>query len=264
MKAISITLIILSFNLFSINNFYIFAANNELNQYLYLAQQNADDLKYTESLIFCEKALNIDKKCLDCLFLKTNVLFKLKQYDTAIITISQYIKIKNDNPESYLLKGILYYNLNKYNEAIKEYSFAINLDPFVNRYYHYRALAYLKLKENTNALNDLNTAIEMQNFSMLIYNLFENEKLYIQYQLRGEIKLENNFIEEGCRDLFISSLASYFPLELNKLYQSKCTACDKKFLLIKDKYKNQIEKLKIERLQKHMEDIKRHANKKNK
>lgn len=84
---------------------------------------------------------------------KSNIKYKLREYEKALSFIDLALDINNKIPAIYKLKGEIYIKLHKFNEAIFCYDEALKLGEHEATFYLSKGIAYLYLKENEKAVN---------------------------------------------------------------------------------------------------------------
>ena len=102
--------------------------------------QNADDFaeqcaslfkqgRYEESLLYCDKALEIDPNHVLALGNKGVALGNLGRYEEAISYFDKALEIDPNNADALYNKGFALYNLGRYKEAISYFDKALEIDP---------------------------------------------------------------------------------------------------------------------------------------
>ncbi len=181
--------------------------------------QNADEF-YISSQDFVEKgelklalrsidrALSIDSSIADYYLQRANIHFQMELYDQTIKDCYKALKLKNDNPDIYILRGKVcqitqsyggailffgkaikyssendilfeaflnrgkaYYELRKYLDAKNDYASAYDIDPESIDLLVSMSENYLKINDKSNALSNLKAAIEIDSSYSPAYEL---------------------------------------------------------------------------------------------
>ena len=86
---------------------------------------------------------------------------KYIEYDQAILSLDEVIKLDPQNFEAYFNKGNCYMNMGKYNKAIDSYTNCIEVKPDYYDAFSNRGQAYFYLKDNQAACADYKKADEL-------------------------------------------------------------------------------------------------------
>ncbi len=92
---------------------------------------------------------------------KTRVYYRLKDYENAVLSIDNCIKLDNKNAESHYFKGLILNDTGKFEEAKASIYEAIKLNPSVAKYYYQMARSYQGIKDYNSALLYSKEAIEL-------------------------------------------------------------------------------------------------------
>lgn len=82
----------------------------------------------------------------------------VKQYDQAIASFSEAIKLDPKSVQAYNNRGIAYCNKGNFDQAISDFSHVIEIDPNNGKAYNNRAVAYLMKGEKDQARQDVDKA----------------------------------------------------------------------------------------------------------
>jgi len=123
-------------------------------------------------------------------FLNRGIAYYSKsEFDYAIGSLNQAIRVKPDYFEAYLYRGLCYAGKKSFNEAISDYNKAVELNPKNEEVYFTRGLSYASLGDLNNALSNYNKAIEL------------NPKYVQAYLNRAFVKINKGSIEEALLDI---------------------------------------------------------------
>lgn len=101
-------------------------------------------------------------------------------YRDAVNSLTTVIKVKQDEFEAYLLRGIAKYNLDDLIGAEQDFSRAITLHPLYSHAYHYRGVTRDRLQDYYKALSDLDKAIELDPFNAEVFIARGSVKLHME------------------------------------------------------------------------------------
>ena len=132
-------------------------------------------------------------------------LRKATQYDEARAVLDAILKLSPDSSFAIEESGQLHYTRGNFEESIKLYSRAIELgaangdsDELIAGYFNSRALAWLELEKGKSAANDVAQSL----------SIFENAGAYLT---RAKLALEDERLQEACRDLDKASSLDPYP-----------------------------------------------------
>ena len=109
----------------------------------------------------CQKALDLDPKCLAALNTQSLILSLIKNFEKAIAAIEQAINLE---PQQVLLRanrGIILARANRYTEAIAECEQAIKQNPKHESGYYGKACCYALQGDIGQAIDNLQKAIDI-------------------------------------------------------------------------------------------------------
>lgn len=121
-------------------------------------------------------------KTLDKKFNQGLYLQQIGHYSEAKLIYKEILKLQPGNPDALHLKGLTYYYLREFNSAIESISEAIKINSHIADFYSHRGLAFHAIKDNDNALKDYEKAIALRpNFAQAYSNkgllLLDNKKI---------------------------------------------------------------------------------------
>jgi tetratricopeptide (TPR) repeat protein len=155
-----------------------FAYSQYAEEFYAASQDLVEKGEYQLALGSIDKALAIDSSKVNYYLLRANIHFKLEQYDKTIKDCYRAIKLKNDIPEIYILRGKVCQVTESYGGAILFFGKAIKyssendilFDAFLNR-----GKAYFKLKKFSEAKSDFISAYDINPESVdLLVSMSEN------------------------------------------------------------------------------------------
>jgi tetratricopeptide (TPR) repeat protein len=109
-----------------------------------------------------EKGLEFHPEDRQMLLNKSIAYVQLKDYDSAITTLTQLVKLQPKYTNAILTLGAAYEEKGDTLLAIENYNKAINVDKYYAPSYAQRALLYYKQENYTDALKDLDEAIRLE------------------------------------------------------------------------------------------------------
>jgi len=95
---------------------------------------------------------------------------KMKNYDEAINSFRNSIKLKDDLHVTYINRGSVYEDLEKFDDAIRDYKKAIEINPKAYLAYNNLGNIFIKIGKLEDAINNLNIAT-LSNTFLPFYNL---------------------------------------------------------------------------------------------
>ncbi len=103
---------------------------------------------------------------------KIIVAIELNQFVDALFEINKLIKVENDNPEYYYLRGLCYYKTQNYKFAEDDFGKAITSNYKPDESYYYRGLAKFYQSKNADACSDWVNALKNGHFRSqeMLYN----------------------------------------------------------------------------------------------
>ncbi|OFX88334.1 MAG: hypothetical protein A2W99_07615 [Bacteroidetes bacterium GWF2_33_16] len=127
---------------------------NILEAHIALADVLYKAKKYDPSIESCNKALQIDSKSTDALWIRSKVYKEKIDYTKAIEDMSKIIFFLPDNEEAFYSRGVYNQEYNKYQDAINDFSKVISLNPKNALAYFNRAKSYEQITQYSNAIAD--------------------------------------------------------------------------------------------------------------
>jgi tetratricopeptide (TPR) repeat protein len=97
------------------------------------------------------------------------IYFRLGQYQKAILSFNEAIRIRPDYAEAYYNLGIIYHGLNRPQVAIKNFDAAIRIMPNHANAYNNRAFIYLNMKNNFAGCSNALKACQLGNCKTLTW-----------------------------------------------------------------------------------------------
>jgi len=91
-----------------------------------------------------------------------NAFYEKQEYDPAIESYSEAIRLDPNNASAYLYRGGMYFWKKQYELAIKDCTESIRLDPNNAQVYYYRGEIYYRKKDYDLAIKDYNEAIRLR------------------------------------------------------------------------------------------------------
>ena len=136
--------------------------------------------QYEQAINEYSKAINVDPKFLDAYLKRTQIHYKLGDYQGVLDDCFRIISINPSFATAYYYQGRARYSLGYVQASIESYSEALRLDKDYAQAYYYRGIAYGDLKEKTLAIQDL----------LIAAGLFRLEGNYEAYNI-AKIKIKN-------------------------------------------------------------------------
>jgi tetratricopeptide (TPR) repeat protein len=127
---------------------------NILSTHLYLADVLNKAKKYDQALESCNKALQIDSKSTEALWIRSKIYREKADYTKAIEDLTRIILVSPDNEQAFYTRGTYNQDYTKYQDAINDFSKAISLNPKNAQAYFNRAKSYEQITQYANAVAD--------------------------------------------------------------------------------------------------------------
>jgi tetratricopeptide (TPR) repeat protein len=108
----------------------------------------------------------------------------LNQYDQAIASLSEGLKIDPNNKNGYFNRSLVYFNLRKFKEAIEDYTSYLKFDPYNVNVWYERGMIRRTIGENEAAVQDLSKALELDPQFGIAY--LERARAYAQMGNKGQ------------------------------------------------------------------------------
>ena len=121
--------------------------------------ENPDSCK--QALVYLDSATKIDNNCFQCYYNKLMFLYSLKQFDKAVETINECIRIKPSANDLFLTGGILYEKVG---------------DTISSRKYFQKSLTILNSVLDTMKMQDLNYEMLINNKAINLIMLDDNKR----------------------------------------------------------------------------------------
>jgi tetratricopeptide (TPR) repeat protein len=115
--------------------------------------------KYDSAIIYISQALKVDSGHALWYYCRGGAHKRLKQYDNAVGDFTRGIALDTANLDAYFNRGDIYFNMGKYREAVSDFTRAIWGDPehFFDAYY-LRGAAKKKMNDSKGACEDYKKA----------------------------------------------------------------------------------------------------------
>ncbi len=113
--------------------------------------------KYDQSLESCNKALQLDSKSTEALWIRSKVYREKIDYTKAIEDLSRIIYFSPDNEQAFFNRGLYNQEYTKYQDAINDFSKVISINPKNAQAYYNRAKSYEQITQYSNAIADYKT-----------------------------------------------------------------------------------------------------------
>ncbi|MBR1616556.1 tetratricopeptide repeat protein, partial [bacterium] len=120
-----------------------------------------DANRLDEALSLVNQFNLIYKTCAQSYNSLTRIRYRLKDYNSALMSINKAISLDNQKPEYYYFQGLILNDIDNYSLAKTSLYNAIKYDPMCAKYYAQMAKSYLGLHELESALLYAKEAIEM-------------------------------------------------------------------------------------------------------
>ncbi len=134
-----------------------------------------DDKKYDEAIKLIEKHIVKHKNCASLYNSLARIHYRKKEYLEALEAMNIYLKLDNNNPESYYFKGLILNDLSRFEEARKSIYEAIRTNPTIAKYYSQMARSYQGLNDYNSALLYAKEALEIKpdeiNYKKQLYEI---------------------------------------------------------------------------------------------
>jgi len=129
-------------------------APDELKGYVALADVLFKNNKMDESLTNCNKALQVDDKCKEALWIRSKIYREKVDYPSAINDLSKMIIFSPENEEAFFTRGAYYQEFNQHQSAINDFSKVIALNPENELAYFFRAKSNEEITQYAKAVSD--------------------------------------------------------------------------------------------------------------
>ena len=125
-----------------------------IDGYVALADVLFKAKKLDESLANCNKALQIDDKSKQALWIRSKIYKEKVDYPNAINDLSKMIIFSPDDEEAFFTRGLYYQEFNQHQSAINDFSKVISLDSDNALAYFHRAKSNEEITQYQKAVND--------------------------------------------------------------------------------------------------------------
>ena len=124
-----------------------------------------------------------------------------KEYDKAIENYNKAIELDPNSAEAYNNRGNVWGDKEEYNKALEDFNKAIELNPNDAELYNNRGIAWKNKKEYDAALKDYNKALELNpNFIPAIHNRGVAIALQEAEKLRGQFTVDVDDLKERAKE----------------------------------------------------------------
>ncbi|KYC51614.1 tetratricopeptide repeat protein [Methanothrix soehngenii] len=126
--------------------------------------------QYEKAIESFDEVIKIDPLVLDAFYFKAIALMKLDKYDDALKYLGKVLDINAKHSLSIFNKGIALYMLGRYNESLEFYNNILNENPFNSKAWYNKALALKKLYLYEDAIQSNEKALELDPTNIKIWN----------------------------------------------------------------------------------------------
>ncbi|WP_129125908.1 tetratricopeptide repeat protein [Geomonas oryzae] len=124
--------------------------------------------EYTDAIKATSKSIELGNKNANVYSLKANCFCSLAEYDIAIETANEGLKL-NNNAHLYNVRGYAYNMKNEFDKALNDCNKAISIDASLCNVYKNRGLAYAGMGEYDKAIDQFNKSIMLNSNYPLSY-----------------------------------------------------------------------------------------------
>jgi tetratricopeptide (TPR) repeat protein len=166
----------------------------------YQARLMFDGKAYKIALDACVRALDLNPKYLEVLFLKGEIRFAMKDYTYCINELTEAIKLMpatNPNYNAYKLRAKARFEITDYKNAINDWNVYLEAFPDDEGALVSRGTCKIETLDNTGAIVDFDAAIKL------------NPKNPVSYNYRGVAKGESKQFVEALKDFDYSIKLKY-------------------------------------------------------
>lgn len=129
-------------------------APNVLEGYVALADVLFKAKNLDESLLNCNKALQINDKSKEALWIRSKIYKEKIDYPNAINDLSKMIIFSPEDEEAFFTRGLYYQEFNQHQSAINDFSKVISLNPENELAYFHRAKSNEEITQYDKAVSD--------------------------------------------------------------------------------------------------------------
>lgn len=134
-----------------------------------------DDKKYDDSIALIEKHIVKHKNCASLYNSLARIHYRKRELEEALAAMNTYLKLDNNNPESYYFRGLILNDLSRFEEGKNSIYEAIRTNPTVAKYYSQMARSYQGLNDFNSALLYAKEALEIKpdeiNYKKQLYDI---------------------------------------------------------------------------------------------
>ena len=134
------------------------------------ANRYLKDQNYEEAIKSCDELIKLDSENKTAYVNRGDAYTNLKNYDKAIIDYTKAIDLDPNHKYAHNNRGFLYNLLGEYKKAIVDLDKAILLNQNFKTAYFNRGVSYYNLRDYDKAMSDLNKAIEIDPNYRKVYN----------------------------------------------------------------------------------------------
>jgi tetratricopeptide (TPR) repeat protein len=93
---------------------------------------------------------------------RAKIKYKEKNFDGAIVDLTEASRLEPDNSSIYYLRGMVYRSKNEFDKAIADFTKAIQIEPDDGYYYFDRGLSYALKNNIAMTISDLEMAVKLE------------------------------------------------------------------------------------------------------
>ena len=131
--------------------------------------------RYSEALASIDKAITVNSNDPEVWIVRGLVLGKLEQYSEAFVSFERAIAINPDFPYAWFYRGLFLSVLERFDEAVDSFEKAIFIDPDFAEAWNNRGFALSNLKRHTEALASHDKAMNLEPDNVIFFNSWKNE-----------------------------------------------------------------------------------------
>jgi tetratricopeptide (TPR) repeat protein len=136
--------------------------NRNLKQSTYQCYNDNVNGQYSQAVIQCSKAIEIEPNYGYAYFIRGFAYSSLKQYDLAIADYTKDIELIPISTRSYINRGLSFMKLKRYDLAIEDFNRSIEINPNEPQPYLNRGLVYIVQGKYDLAVSDCGKAVEIE------------------------------------------------------------------------------------------------------
>ena len=177
-----------------------------INKGIILFDKNNKDT-YEKSKKTLLKALELNSRNLNALFVLGKISYESKEYDKSIKYLNSYNILDNKNYQTYYIKGECFYKKNNFDEALNSFKEALKIDSNHINSINAMGRIYNSLNRNKNAIKMFEKIISIIMSRKINQNA--KEDLSMAYYNLGLCHRDNNNIQEA--ELFLKKSIELLP-----------------------------------------------------